>query len=77
MIRPASRRLAEVNEARRLVGRVHAPRDICRALEARFRAGEYAVGCAEAVDEIGALIAEHFPKTADNPDELPNRPVIL
>lgn len=50
---------------------------ICRALEARFRAGEYAVGCAEAVDEIGALIAEHFPKTADNPDELPNRPVIL
>lgn len=50
---------------------------ICRALEARFRAGDYAGGCAAAVAEIGALIATHYPKTDDNPNELPNRPVIM
>ncbi|MBT0960708.1 TPM domain-containing protein [Denitromonas iodatirespirans] len=50
---------------------------ICRALEARFRAGDYAGGCAAAVADIGALIATHYPKTDGNPDELSNRPVIL
>lgn len=50
---------------------------ICRALEARFGAGDYAGGCAAAVAEIGTLIAAHFPKTDGNPDELPNRPMIL
>ncbi|TVO69247.1 TPM domain-containing protein [Denitromonas ohlonensis] len=50
---------------------------ICRTLEARFREGDYATGCAAAVSAIGDLIATHFPKTDGNPNELPNRPVIL
>ena len=50
---------------------------ICDRLEACFRAGDYAAGCEAAVAEIGTLIATHFPKTDDNADELPNRPVIL
>ncbi len=50
---------------------------ICRALEVRFREKDYAAGCAAAVTAIGELIAAHFPKTDGNPNELPNRPVIL
>ena len=50
---------------------------VCRRLERRFKAGDYAGGCADAVAEIGTLITTHFPKTDGNPDELPNRPVIL
>ena len=50
---------------------------ICGRLEACFRAGDYAAGCEAAVTEIGALIATNFPKTDENPNELPNRPVIL
>lgn len=50
---------------------------ICDRLEGCFRAGDYAAGCEAAVAEIGALIAAHFPNTDDNPNELPNRPVIL
>ncbi|HPR07346.1 MAG: TPM domain-containing protein [Zoogloeaceae bacterium] len=50
---------------------------ICRTLEACFRESDYAKGCAEAVTAIGDLIAAHFPKTDGNPNELPNRPVIL
>ncbi len=50
---------------------------ICRALEARFRAGDYAAGFEVAVRAIGELIEAHFPKGENNPNELPNRPVIL
>lgn len=50
---------------------------ICRALEAHFKCGDYAGGCEAAVKRIGELIEVHFPKGTDNPDELPNRPVIL
>jgi len=50
---------------------------ICRTLETHFKRGDYAVGCENAVQAIGELIGRHFPKGRDNPDELPNRPVIL
>jgi len=51
--------------------------EICRALECHFKQGDYASGCEAAVKAIGALIEARFPKGDDNPDELPNRPVIL
>jgi len=50
---------------------------ICRALEARFATRDYAAGFEVAIAAIGELIAQHFPKGENNPDELPNRPVIL
>ena len=50
---------------------------ICRALEAHFRAGDEAAGCEAAIRAIGMLISAHFPKGEHNPDELPNRPVLL
>jgi len=51
--------------------------EICRALERGFAAGDYASGFEVAIGAIGALIAQHFPAGEHNPDELPNRPVIL
>lgn len=51
--------------------------EICRALETHFKRGDFAAGCEVAVRAIGELIEAHFPKGENNPDELPNRPVIL
>ncbi len=50
---------------------------VCRGLEAAFRSGRPAEGACEAVQEVGRLLAEHFPAHPDNPDELPDRPVLL
>ncbi len=51
---------------------------ICAAMQQRFAEGRYEAGAVEAVSAIGALLAEHVPATpGDNPDERPNRPVVL
>ena len=50
---------------------------ICRKMEAAFRAGQFEKGALESLGEITALLARHFPPTDRNPDELPDRPVIL
>lgn len=53
--------------------------EICRRMEKAFRAGRYQHGAIEATGEITALLAEHFPAGAGepNPNELPNRPLVL
>lgn len=50
---------------------------ICRGIEASFRAGRFEVGVLEGIREITALLARHFPPVGDNPNELPDGPVIL
>lgn len=50
---------------------------VCRRLEAAFVQGQYETGALAAVAEITAILAEHFPASADNPDELANAPVVL
>lgn len=51
---------------------------ICAAMKRHFAEGRYQAGAVEAVAAIGALLAEHFPAMpGDNPDERPNRPVVL
>ena len=50
---------------------------ICRGMEAAFRAGDYRGGALAAIHQAGALLAEHFPRYASNPNELPDRPLIL
>ncbi|MCC6533425.1 MAG: TPM domain-containing protein [Burkholderiales bacterium] len=50
---------------------------ICRRMEAAFRASRFEAGVIEAVGEITALLARHFPPGEHNPDELPDRPVVL
>ncbi len=50
---------------------------VCRRMEAEFRARRFEAGTLAAINEITELLARHFPPEADNPDELPNRPVVL
>lgn len=52
---------------------------ICASMQQLFRAGEYERGAIAGVDAVGALLARHFPTDGSrrNPDELPDRPVLL
>ena len=50
---------------------------ICRRMEEAFRAGRFEQGVLDGVREITVLLARHFPARGDNPDELPDRPVVM
>lgn len=50
---------------------------ICRRMEAAFRAGHFEEGVHEGIAEITSLLRRHFPARGENPDELPDRPVVL
>lgn len=51
--------------------------DLCRTLERAFSVGDYRGGAVAAVARAGQLLAEQFPVAADNPDEMPDRPVVV
>jgi len=50
---------------------------VCRQMEAAFREGRHEAGAVAGVEAITALLARHFPPGPANPDELPDRPVLL
>jgi uncharacterized membrane protein len=50
---------------------------ICRNMEAAFRAGDYRSGALAAIRRAGELLTEHFPAAENNPNELPNQPLVL
>ena len=50
---------------------------ICRRMESAFRAGRFEDGAQEAIVEITRLLRQHFPPLANNPNELPDQPVVL
>lgn len=50
---------------------------VCRRMEDAFRAGEYEAGALAAIAAVSAVLAHHFPPTAHDTDELPDRPLIL
>lgn len=50
---------------------------ICRVMEQAFREHHFEAGLLEGIRQITALLMQHFPAAADNPDELGNRPVLL
>lgn len=50
---------------------------ICRRMEAAFRVRRFEAGAGEAIAEITRLLQQHFPPGVDNPNELPDRPVVL
>lgn len=50
---------------------------ICRAMEASFRRGEWQQGALQAVARAGQLLVQHFPARQDNPNELPDQPLVL
>ncbi len=47
------------------------------ALIKQVRAGQPGAGMAEAVRQMGNVLAEHFPKGSENPNELPDRLIEL
>lgn len=50
---------------------------VCRRMEGAFRAGRFEEGALEAIREITVLLNTHIPPHDRNPDELPNRPLIV
>jgi hypothetical protein len=50
---------------------------ICRRMEEAFRARRFEAGALEGIAEITKLLTTHFPARRENPDELPDRPVVL
>ncbi|MDD2723803.1 MAG: TPM domain-containing protein [Methylovulum sp.] len=50
---------------------------VALAMEGYFRQGDFLRGSLEGIGRITGILAAHFPANADNPDELPNQPVII
>jgi hypothetical protein len=50
---------------------------ICHRMEAAFRAGRFEAGVLAGIADVTALLLRHFPAGVRNPDELPDRPVVL
>jgi len=50
---------------------------ICCMMEGAFHQGNFEQGVLAGIGEITALLERHFPATTVNPDELPDKPVVL
>ena len=50
---------------------------VCRRMEQAFRRGEFELGAVSAIEDVGSLLARHFPPGADKSNELPDKPVVL
>ena len=50
---------------------------ICGAMQREFAAGRFESGVITGVQAISDLLALHYPPRDENPDELPDRPVVL
>lgn len=51
---------------------------ICGAMQQEFAAGRFEEGVLSGLAAVSDLLAQHFPaKPGDNPDELPNAPVVV
>lgn len=72
-------RCVEVLADRGITARVpqSAWNELCRALERAFAAGDYRGGALDAIDRAGRLLAANFPAPAENPDEMPDRPIVV
>ncbi|MCK9284634.1 MAG: TPM domain-containing protein [Rhodocyclaceae bacterium] len=72
-------RQVEILADRGIAARVAAAewQDICRRMEADFAAGRWLDGMLAAVGRADALLVAHFPAQENNPNELPDRPLML
>jgi uncharacterized membrane protein len=50
---------------------------ICRKMEAAFRQADYEGGVVGGIQEVTRHLAEHFPASGDDRNELPDDPVVL
>jgi uncharacterized membrane protein len=61
----------------------HVPRErweaVCNTLREHFRRGQFEAGVIAGVQEVGALLTQHFPLAEGerNPNELSNKPAVL
>jgi uncharacterized membrane protein len=51
--------------------------EICKEMEAAFRAGQFEVGVLAGVRAVGDRLIEHFPARNDKPNEMPDSAVVL
>jgi uncharacterized membrane protein len=52
-------------------------RDICKLMQAEFRAGRFEDGGVKGVMAISALLRKHFPADGENLNELPDKPLLM
>jgi uncharacterized membrane protein len=52
---------------------------VCEDIQREFRVGRFGDGAVVGVEDVGRIIAKHFPRRAgqQDRDELPNRPTLL
>jgi uncharacterized membrane protein len=50
---------------------------ICRKMEVEFRAGRYEEAVEEGVRSVSDLLAQHSPDAGGEPNEIPDKPVVL
>lgn len=50
---------------------------VAHTMEAAFRQGDFERGALKGIRRISELLAQNFPPSGHNPDELANRPVII
>jgi uncharacterized membrane protein len=55
----------------------HAWEAICRWMESELRAGRYEQAVCGGIERVSGLLESHFPRGAQGPNELPDRPVVL
>ncbi len=50
---------------------------ICKAMEADFKAGDFAGGVVKGIGAVSEKLARYFPRHGANPNELPDAPVVM
>lgn len=55
----------------------HEWESICHVMEQAFRQGRFEEGALEGIRAVTRLMVEHFPATAEQVNELPDRPTLL
>ena len=51
--------------------------NICRAMEAEFRSGQFERGVIGGIEAVSRELARHFPPQGPHPNELPDAPVVM
>jgi uncharacterized membrane protein len=51
--------------------------EICAAMEADFRAGDFERGVIKGIEAVSRLLAQHFPAHPGGRNELPDAPVVM
>jgi len=51
--------------------------EICAAMEKAFAKDDYLAGSLDAIRQVGELLEAHFPAFPRNPNELPDRPMLI